>query len=55
MKEPVFAGKVAGVQVPAVNGMPVFDLHLLVGLPVVPVYVTCVPQEANGTAEFVGR
>ncbi len=55
MKEPVFAGKVAGVQVPAVNGMPVFDLHLLVGLPVVPVYVTCVPQEANGTAEFVCR
>jgi hypothetical protein len=55
MKQPVFAGKVAGVQVPAVRDLPVFDLHQLIGLPVVPVYVGCVPEEANGTAEFVCR
>jgi hypothetical protein len=55
MKQPVFAGKVAGVQIPAVNEMPVFDLHQLTGLPIVPVYVGCVPQEENETAEFVCR
>ena len=55
MKEPVFAGKVAGVQIPAVNAMPVFAVHRLTGPPIVPVYVGCVPQEANGTAEFICR
>jgi hypothetical protein len=55
MKQPVFAGQVAGVQTPAVNGMPVFRVHQLTGPPIVPVYVGCEPQEANGTAEFVCR
>ena len=55
MKEPVFSGAVAGVQVPAVNAMPVFDLHELSGPPVVPVYVSCVPPDGNETAEFVCR
>jgi hypothetical protein len=55
MKEPVFSGAVAGVQVPAVNAMPVFDVHELSGLPVVPVYVSCVPPDGNETAEFVCR
>jgi hypothetical protein len=55
MKEPVFAGALAGVQVPAVNAMPVFDIHELNDLPVVPVYVGCVPHDENETAEFVCR
>jgi hypothetical protein len=55
MKEPVFAGKVAGVQIPAVKEMPVFSVHKLTEPPIVPVYVGCVPQEANGTAEFICR
>jgi hypothetical protein len=55
MKEPMFAGKVAGVQIPQVNLMSVFDLHRLTGPPVVPVYVGCSPPEDNETAEFVCR
>ena len=55
MKEPVFAGKVAGVQIPAVNLTSGFDLHQLTGLPVVPVYIGCSPPEGNDIAEFVCR
>jgi hypothetical protein len=54
MKEPVFAGKIAGVQIPGVNAMPVFPVHQL-ATPIVPVYVSCVPQADNGTAEFICR
>lgn len=56
MKEPVFAGRLTGVQVPAVKDMPAFDLHQLPSPPVVPVYVGCVPDvRGNDTAEFVCR
>lgn len=55
MKEPVFAGRVATVQVPAVTAMPVFDLHRLSDRPVVPVYVSCLPADDNQSAEFVCR
>ena len=55
MKEPVFAGKVAGVQIPAVNAMPVFQVHQLAAPPIVPVYVGCMPEEGNDTAEFICR
>jgi hypothetical protein len=55
MKDPVFAGGVVGVQVPAVTSVPVFDVHQLSDPPVVPVYVSCVPQDENQTAEFVCR
>ena len=55
LKQPVFAGKVAGVQVPVVGELPVFDVHELTAAPVVPVYVGCAPPEVNATAEFVCR
>lgn len=55
LKQPVFAGRVAGVQVPVVGELPGFDVHELIGLPVVPVYVGCAPPEGNATAEFVCR
>lgn len=55
LKQPVFAGKVAGVQVPVVGELPVFDLHELTAAPIVPVYVGCSPPEVNATAEFVCR
>jgi hypothetical protein len=55
LKEPVFAGTVAGVQTPAVTSMPVFPVHQLTAPPLVPVYVSCVPPEDNGTAEFICR
>jgi hypothetical protein len=52
MAQPTFAGKLAGVQVPTVTELPVFDLHQLTKLPVVPVYVGCRDQIYNQTAEF---
>ncbi len=55
MKEPQFAGAFAGVQVPNVMEMPVFDLHQLPGAPIVPVYVGCQEPGANAGAEFVCR
>jgi hypothetical protein len=55
MNQPVFAGTAAGVQVPAVSAMPVFPLHHVADGPLVPVYVGCVPSEANASAEFVCR
>ena len=55
MKQPTFAGAVAGVQTPAVNAMPVFDIHRLDGDPEVPVYVSCVPASGNVGAAFVCR
>ncbi|MGW7368676.1 caspase family protein [Streptomyces sp. NPDC054841] len=55
MKQPVFAAALTGVQVPTVGELPVFDLHELRGLPVVPVYVTCVPPEQNAIADFTCR
>jgi Caspase domain len=55
LNEPRFAGAVAGVQVPAVGELPVFPVHHLIDLPVVPVYVGCLPPESNGQAEFVCR
>ncbi|MGW0821312.1 caspase family protein [Streptomyces sp. NPDC002845] len=53
MRQPRFAGAVAGVQVPSVGELPVFDLHQLTGPPVVPVYVGCKPEADNAQAEFV--
>ncbi|MEU5339638.1 MULTISPECIES: caspase family protein [unclassified Streptomyces] len=53
MRQPRFAGAVAGVQVPSVGELPVFVLHELAGPPVVPVYVGCDPAEDNAQAEFV--
>lgn len=55
MKQPTFAGAAAGVQTPAVNAMPVFDVHRLDGDPEVPVYVSCNPAADNPTATFVCR
>jgi hypothetical protein len=55
MRQPQFAGAVAGVQVPTVGELPVFDLHQLPGAPVVPVYVGCNEPQYNAVAEFVCR
>ncbi|MCX4825314.1 caspase family protein [Streptomyces sp. NBC_01142] len=55
MKQPRFAGAMSGVQVPTVGELPVFDLHHLPGLPVVPVHVGCSPPEDNAVAEFTCR
>jgi Caspase domain len=52
MTQPTFAGKLAGVQVPTVKELPIFDLHQLVKPPVVPVYVGCRDPVYNQTAEF---
>jgi hypothetical protein len=52
MTQPTFAGKLAGVQVPTVTELPVFDLHQLTKPPVVPVYVGCKDQAYNQTADF---
>jgi hypothetical protein len=54
MKQPLFAGTVAGVQVPTVSEMPGFILHELPADPVVPVYVGCAAGE-NQQAEFICR
>jgi hypothetical protein len=55
MKQPIFAGQVAGVQVPVVGELPGFDLTELTAPPTVPVYVGCVPPDDNATAGFVCR
>lgn len=55
MKQPVFAGTVAGVQVPTVGELPVFDLHYLNDPPVIPVYVGCQQAADNATSAFVCR
>lgn len=55
MRQPQFAGAVAGVQVPTVGELPVFDLHQLPGTPVVPVYVGCNEPRENALARFVCR
>jgi hypothetical protein len=52
MTERTFAGKLAGVQVPTVTELPVFELHQLTELPVVPVYVGCRDPVYNQTADF---
>ena len=54
MKEPMFAGEVAGVQVPVANELAEFPLHQLTTEPEVPVYVGCDPDaDSNELAEFV--
>lgn len=54
MKEPVFAGEVANVQVPVANELADFELHHLTAEPEVPVYVGCDPDaDSNELAEFV--
>jgi hypothetical protein len=53
MKEPVFAGAIAGVQVPVAGQLPVFVFHRLTGPPEVPVYVGCEAPGDNALAEFV--
>jgi len=53
LKEPVFAGEIAGVQVPVTGQLPVFVFHHLTGQPEVPVYVGCETREENVLAEFV--
>lgn len=55
MTQPTFAGKLAGVQVPTVRELPIFDLHELAVLPVVPVYVGCKVPVYNQTADFLCR
>ena len=55
MRQPQFAGTIAGVQVPTVGEMPVFELHQLPGAPVVPVYVGCDEPQNNAVAQFVCR
>ena len=55
MAQPTFAGKLAGVQVPTVRELPVFDLHQLARPPVVPVYVTCRNPLYNQAADFLCR
>ena len=55
MTQPTFAGKLAGVQVPTVRELPVFDLHELTSPPVVPVYVGCKEPIYNQTADFLCR
>jgi Caspase domain len=52
MAQPAFAGKLAGVQVPTVRELPIFDLHQLTGPPVVPVYVGCRDPVYNQSADF---
>ncbi len=52
MTQPTFAGRLAGVQVPTVRELPVFDLHQLTADPVVPVYVECKDPNVNQTADF---
>jgi hypothetical protein len=54
MKERIFAGEVAGVQVPVANELAAFELHHLTAEPEVPVYVGCDPDtDTNELAEFV--
>jgi len=55
MAQPTFAGKLAGVQVPTVRELPVFDMHQLTSLPIVPVYVGCREPIYNQTADFLCR
>jgi hypothetical protein len=55
MSQPIFAGAVAGVQVPTVGELPVFNLHALASDPIVPVYVGCQRPEENAQAQFVCR
>jgi hypothetical protein len=52
MTQPTFAGKLAGVQVPTVRELPIFDLHELTKPPVVPVYVGCKNPLYNQAADF---
>lgn len=53
MKQPIFAGEIAGVQVPVTGELPVFELHHLTREPEVPVYVGCEPAADNELAEFI--
>ncbi len=55
MKQPIFAGAVAGIQVPTVGELPVFDVHFLPADPVIPVYVGCQVPEENAQASFICR
>lgn len=55
MRQPQFAGAIAGVQVPTVGELPVFELHQLPGAPVVPVYVGCNEPRENALARFACR
>jgi Caspase domain len=55
MTQPTFAGKLAGLQVPTVRELPIFNLHQLTTLPVVPVYVGCKDPIYNLTADFLCR
>jgi hypothetical protein len=55
MREPPFAGTLAGGAVPVSPESFDFDFHELRGDPVVPVYIGCRPKEDNALAEFVCR
>ncbi|MFG2332677.1 caspase family protein [Streptomyces sp. NPDC048604] len=55
MREPPFAGVLAGGAVPVSPESFDFDFHELRGDPVVPVYIGCRPREDNALAEFVCR
>lgn len=55
LRQPTFAGAVSRVQRPTINGAAEFMVHELVGPPLVPVYVGCLPQHSNGTAKFTCR
>ncbi|MEV0937769.1 caspase family protein [Streptomyces phaeochromogenes] len=55
MKEPPFAGVLAGSAVPVSPESFDFDFHELRKDPVVPVYIGCRPKEDNALAEFVCR
>lgn len=53
MRQPIFSGEVAGVQIPVAGELPVFELHHLTNEPEVPVYVGCEPEADNAHAEFI--
>jgi Caspase domain len=52
MTQELFAGEVAGIQVPVAGNLPLFELHRLKGDPTVPVYVGCQPSADNGAADL---
>lgn len=55
LRQPTFAGAVSRVQRPTVNGVAEFTVHELAGLPLVPVYIGCLPPDSNGIAKFALR
>ncbi|MEV4331688.1 caspase family protein [Streptomyces sp. NPDC049597] len=55
MREPSFAGTLAGAAVPVSPESFDFDFHELQAEPIVPVYIGCRPKEDNARAEFTCR